>query len=421
MAEPKDITELMNSHQDEADLNGQATLTQPAAATGENRYLANPELGLKLCASLIAHQKEANKVSQLFESIQQTIEHDFLSLSKRAGNNASTCVYAQLLSFSDQLKQASNFPELEQHYTVAIGGSFSSGKSRFLNSVMGCPSLLPTDTTPTTSIPTYLYRGDDNTIHALNKFQKKTPIDEEALKAICHAFNQRFQVTFSHLLQLIAVQRKEFAYPNLIFLDTPGYSKSDDIRNSSNNTDENIAREHLRSADYLIWLVDQQNGTVPRQDIEFIRSLQLEQPVLVVISKADKRPEEQVQQIIATARQDLDKADIDYMDVIAYSSQLNREYPVHLSEQSSKRSSEPANVLEGFLKEVNQGKTGSALLWQLEQIASQYLNEFDTRRQLLKLSQKTVALSGFRGAGNRMTYVTMNRRRFLVKQCHETL
>ncbi|WP_219583916.1 hypothetical protein, partial [Vibrio parahaemolyticus] len=87
----------------------------------------------------------------------------------------------------------------------------------------GCPSLLPVDTTPTTSIPTFLFKGVSNSIDALNFFGKKTEIDEHAVKAICHAFNKKYRVTFSHILQMIAVEREVFHYGNLIFLDTPGY------------------------------------------------------------------------------------------------------------------------------------------------------------------------------------------------------
>ena len=378
MSEKNDLAGLMNNHHDEVNHKQPSPLAQSSAVSGENKYLANPELGLQLCASLIADQNNKGEASEILETLWQTIRYRFLPQSKKAGNSASATVYDQLLNLYNQLREVANFPELEQSYTVAVGGSFSSGKSRFLNSVMGCPSLLPTDTTPTTSIPTYLFKGNTNRIDALNTYMKKTPIDEDALKAICHAFNQRFQVTFSHLLQLIAVQRNRFSHPNLIFLDTPGYSKSDNIDNANSNTDENIAREHLRSADYLIWLVDQQNGTVPRPDIEFIQSLNIDQPILIVISKADKRPEQQIQEIIANTKNDLDKTEIDYVDVIAYSSRLNKEF------------SDSSQVLQHFLEEVNQSKEGSALLWQLEQISGRYLNQFDTDRQALKLSQSTV-------------------------------
>ncbi|TOP04250.1 hypothetical protein CGH23_23845, partial [Vibrio parahaemolyticus] len=164
-----------------------------------------------------------------------------------------------------------------------------------------------------------------NSIDALNFFGKKTEIDEHAVKAICHAFNKKYRVTFSHILQMIAVEREVFHYGNLIFLDTPGYSKSDNQK----KIDENIARTHLRAADYLIWLVDSQSGTVPQQDINFLQGLELEQPVLVVMSKTDKKLESEVKSIIEVAKVDLEHAEISFVDVIGYSSVENMEISAH--------------------------------------------------------------------------------------------
>ncbi|MBE0352828.1 dynamin family protein [Pseudoalteromonas lipolytica] len=391
MSTDLDFDSLMNGHIDtnnnenssvSRNANEQSGQThassQNTRAEGVNQYLYESEKGLSLCAQLIANGDSNTPVARLLAEIKHTIEHDFLLLAKQDDNTTGAYTYAQLLLLEKKLNEIAAFPHLEKYYTVAVGGSFSAGKSRFLNSVLGCPSLLPTDTTPTTSIPTYLSLGEHNAISALNFYRKETVIDEEALKAICHAFNERFGVTFSHLLQLISVEREDFKYPNLVFLDTPGYSKADDIVNTQNNTDENIAREHLRSADYLIWLVDQQNGTVPQQDIEFLKSLELTQPVLVVISKADKKPESQIQQIINTAKQDLQRAEINFLDVIGYSAQLNKEF------SSSK------TVLTDLLQTVSKGKNGSVVSWQAAKIFNSYINFYESSRQILSLTNGTI-------------------------------
>ena len=371
------FSDLMNGHIDKPE---EATTTKPKIQnnSGGNKYLNNPEEGLSLCASLISNSEYTGPNSKFQNEIKHIIEHEFLNHAEHDDNTTGARAYANLLNWQDKLAEAISFPQLEKSYTVAVGGSFSAGKTRFLTSVLGCPSLLPTDTTPTTSIPTYLFKGKENSIDALNFYGKKTSIDEEALKAICHSFNKQYGVTFSHLLQMIAVERKEFSYSNLIFLDTPGYSKADNIGDSTQNTDENIARTHLRSADYLIWLVDQQNGTVPKPDIDFIQSLDLQQPVLLVISKADKRPENLIREVIATAKADLERAEINYLDVIAYSAQNAQEI------------SATGQRLTDFLDEINQGKNGSTLLWELEQIFKKYDHYYDSKHQMLSLTHKTI-------------------------------
>lgn len=363
--------DLMNSH---ADVAPSSDTKEKFINNNENSYLADPNKGLELCSALISKSTDFSEIHLLQEEIKSVIENDFLIHTDKDDNTTGAKAYAELLNWLEQVSEAASFPQLQQSYTVAVGGSFSAGKTRFLNTVLGCPSLLPTDTTPTTSIPTFLFKGDKDSIDALNFYGKKTAIDEEALKAICHAFSTKYNVTFSHILQMVAVERAKFKYPNLIFLDTPGYSKTDNIANSAQNTDENIARAHLRTADYLIWLVDNQNGTVPHPDIEFLKSLELQQPVLVVMSKADKKPESEIEKIIKVAKNDLDNAEIDYLDVIGYSAQTEVEI------------SKTRATLTDFLNKVNKGSQGSTLQWQLNNVFKNYINHYDSKQQSLKLT-----------------------------------
>lgn len=368
-----DIDSLMNGHLEPAKQE-QKDIKSKRTSGKENRYLEDAELGLELCANLVAKPELITFSEQHIKEIGELINRSFLSHTEQGENTSGASVYAQLLNWFDLLKEAVSFPQLQQNHTVAVGGSFSAGKTRFLNTVLGCPSLLPVDTTPTTSIPTYLFKGISNRIDALNFYGKKTEIDENAIKAICHAFNKKYQVTFSHILQMIAVEREHFNYTNLIFLDTPGYSKSD----NQQKVDENIARNHLRVADYLIWLVDSQNGTIPQQDIEFLQSLELEQPILVVMSKADKKLESEIKSIIEVAKISLENAEISFLDVIGYSAVEDRE----ISEHGSR--------LKELLEQVNQGVHGSTLKWQLSKIFNEYHQEYLSTQQTLKLSVATL-------------------------------
>ncbi|MCA0936657.1 dynamin family protein [Vibrio alginolyticus] len=363
-----DIDSLMNSHMTSS--TNEKTTKNVVPSGNLNPYLEDAELGLELCSSLVAKPELRTHNDKVLEDIFKLINQEFLSHTERGENTSGANAYARLIDWFEMLKEAISFPQLQQSHTVAVGGSFSAGKTRFLNTVLGCPSLLPVDTTPTTSIPTFLFKGTENRIDALNFFGKKTEIDEQAIKAICHAFNKKYQVTFSHILQMIAVERENFNFANLIFLDTPGYSKSD----NQQKIDENIARNHLRVADYLIWLVDSQNGTVPQQDLNFLQSLDLDQPVLVVMSKADKKLESEVKSIIEVAKTDLENAEINFVDVIGYSAVDDKEI------------SERGNRLQDFLATVNQGSQGSPLKWQLAKIFDEYHREYDATQQTLRLT-----------------------------------
>ena len=373
-----DLEALMNGHQG----NAPEPVAEPTASVshepGGNPYLNNPLAGLQLCARLISQNNHRQPWQDHLERIRALIDHDLLKLVEDNAQVAGAGFYNRMQQLEDRLTEITSFPLLERCYTVAVGGAFSAGKSRFLNSVLGCPSLLPTDTTPTTSIPTFISQSSDDRITALNRYGKKTDIDEDALAAICHAFNDRFGVTFSHLLQLISIERQSLNYASLAFLDTPGYSKADNISHRSDNTDENIARQQLRTADYLIWLVDIQNGTIPKQDLEFIASLESHQPVLFIFSKADKKPAAQVREVIATARQDLERAELAYYDVIGYSAQTGEEV------------SESGSVLAEMLTAINSHKSGTTLYSQITQQVSQYISDIQSSIQAHKLTLGTL-------------------------------
>jgi predicted GTPase len=354
------------------------TSNTPQKAKVENRYLSNKDMGIELLAKLISTQNENSDIEVILHDLESMIENEFLALTEKDKCPGSAETYANLQKAFQDLIEIVNFPELENKFTIAVGGQFSSGKSRFLNRVIDAKQLLPTDTSATTAIPTYIVSGKQNSVFALNNYQGKTEIDDEALHAISHAFKARYNLSFSHILKLIAVERKSFKWKNISFLDTPGYSKADSIKSRSNNTDENIAREHLRTADYLIWLTDIQNGTIPEEDIQFINSLQFDEPVLFVLNKADKKIEAEIYEIIQISKENLTKNEILFFDVIGFSAMKNQEY------------SSNKNVLQQFIEQINSQKAGTHIIKRFHEIFEDYLNFHKSEAEFLRVSRKTI-------------------------------
>ena len=366
-----DLGNLMNAHAEGSSRSEHPGENEPVPA-GENKYLYHAQKGLQLCAGLISVNPVKEEHHVILDELEGILQNDFLELTRDDENSGGAEAFYALTKLHRAIVEKVNFPNLEKFFTVAVGGMFSAGKSRFLNSVLGCPSLLPTDTIPTTAIPTYISKGEKDSVFALNYHRKKTKIDTDALKAVCHAFNEKYGVTFSHILRLISIERMDFKYPSLTFLDTPGYSKSDNAFDKSENADENIAKKHLRNTDYLIWLVDCQSGTVPITDINFISRLDIDQPVLFVISKADKKTPGQIQKIIETAKKDLNKNNIAYYDVIAYSAAKNKEFSTN------------GNVINSFFKKISAGRSGSCLVWRANRIFEKHLAYYGSEKESLR-------------------------------------
>jgi len=328
----------------------------------KNTYLSEPQKGLELCANIISlgEMRFKNTLERIDDILNQ-----FISITRDNNNEEGVSTYSNLILLKDELVNILNFPKLENHYTVAVGGGFSSGKSTFLNQVLGLENILPTDTNPTTSISSYITSGGEDKFFGLNNFNNIINLDREAIQAISHAFNKKYSLSFSHILKLIMIEQKDFKYKNLVFLDTPGYSKSDSM-DRVNNTDENVAREHLKTTDFLIWLVDCQTP-ISSSDMQFIKTLELEHPVLVVLNKADKKTLKDIDALVAKTKENLISQEIPFFDVIGYSSSKDIEF------------SSSQNVIKTYLDKVANATTGTKIIKRADEIFKLYIDYFDSR------------------------------------------
>ena len=242
----------------------------------------------------------------------------------------------------------SNFPELyfefKQEYerfktfilydkligknVVALGGGFSSGKSTFLNSMMDC-EILPSDITPSTSVPAYLIYGDKEEVYAINTFESKIAMQTEDVMLLSHGFGRNEsseqEITLGHLLSNMFISTPNQRFKNLVMLDTPGYSKAETVGYSA-KTDEKIARTQLNSANFILWFVQADEGTVKDSDIEFIKTLHETIPKLIIVNKADHIMLDELDIVVEKIKDTLNMKGIKYIDILTYSSEFPEDY-----------------------------------------------------------------------------------------------
>jgi hypothetical protein len=289
-----------------------------------NLYIDNLEQGMNLVGKLLKENNHQTVLSEELDRFSQLIETEFLPMVERMSSPQNASVYQELIRFRKRLEELIQFPGIYHKKVIAVGGGFSAGKSKLINLIIG-EDLLPTDTTPTTSIPTYILQGSENTFFAHNIYGLKSELDEEAIKAITHAFSEKYNVSLAQIMKNILLKSASMPYENVAILDTPGYSKSDHHKKELNK-DEHMARVHLQSADCLIWVVDIEKGTIPHQDFEFIQSLNLNIPIFFVFNKADIKETSDIEQIIELARENISNQGIQCAGVGAVSALLQKEY-----------------------------------------------------------------------------------------------
>jgi hypothetical protein len=214
---------------------------------------------------------------------------------------------------------------------VALGGGFSSGKSSFLNGLMG-RSVLPSDIDPSTSVPTFIVKGNQHEVLGINVFDSKVKMQPKDIKKVSYGFgeiendnNEKITgaVTLGHILESIFFSTTLHAYDNIAFLDTPGYSKADSEKYSV-KTDEQIARGQLNSSNYILWFIPAEAGNIKDADIEFIKTLRKDIPKLFIVSKSDKRRLPDLTNIVDKIKETLDLKKIDYVDVMVFSNKIEQ-------------------------------------------------------------------------------------------------
>lgn len=293
-----------------------------------NPYLADPKKGMELIAKLLPGNQKKNSLDKVAGRLNYMLDNEILSTLKDVGRN-TIALSRQLTKLSGKIMEYKKVRLLSGKSIIGIVGRFSAGKSGFINSLLGTEDnriILPEDQNPTTSIPTYIVGGDREIIQAYAG-GRSINLDMDAMQAMTHRFFEEYKIGFSRFIGNLVIYTPNFPSKQknqIVFLDTPGYNKADfDTR--ENMTDEYLAEQQVKVADFLILLVTIDDGIVDK-DIDFIRRVAIENPVLVVVNKADRKPESDCRAIVENVRRILKDKEINTFGITAYSSYEGREY-----------------------------------------------------------------------------------------------
>ena len=342
----------------------------------ENIYLKDSGKGLELIAKILTNNKN-NEEKKIIRQLDKLLDKSLLNSINRMNIQDELQYYNKLNQLSDKFNQHNKVQLLNDKKVIGVGGKFSAGKSKFINTILG-DSILPEDQKPTTSIPTYIVYSEKNSIRAYTFNNNDVELDIEAAQAITHAFYEKYHLGFSQFINNMVIKNKNIPFKSLAILDTPGYSKHDS-NSKKTVSDEQRAYEQLKTVDFLIWLVDIENGIIPKKDIDFIYKLNIEQPVLIVFNKADKKSENDIRDIVEKSKEILNKSHINLYDVAAFSSYNNEEYL-------------GKNTIQEFLVMSNNYRWGN------ENVAVQMKNITDSlEKQLSRIKSESLEYRNFIG------------------------
>lgn len=324
----------------------------------ENEILSSSEKAVSLVGKIINISKDRDEHKRKGDKLDSLIERDFLAPFKRVQLSNEAQIQVELSQISSKLAGQKKYAIFRKKPVVGIGGKFSAGKSKFINSILRAgEELLPEDQNPTTSIPTYIVYGEREEIRAFTRSSEEVLLDVEEMQALTHKFYEKYKLGFSAFIDSMVISVPNLPYKELVFLDTPGYSKADLVGNNKTQkelSDQNKAYEQLRGVDYLIWLLDIENGILNESDIDFITRVEPSRPILIVANKSDKKDDDEIPDILNAIKKSAVGAGIDLFAVTAYSSRDNVEWGGQSAiENYLKLAMEKISNKEGVIAQIN--------------------------------------------------------------------
>lgn len=331
LAEAVDKVNAANSTLGEVDLLDVAEAGKVAAA-----LLGN----YRAVTALIGHITAAkyggsSTVDVAFAEFEQLLEHEYHELALEDDYPAEAEAFAELDEVLDRMREIRLAPRIASRNLCAVAGGFSSGKSSFLNALIGgTEELLPTRITPTTSIPTFIFniKDADQSINVFNHNGGNVQVEPEMLQQMTHDFKREYGIELKRLVDRVSINTPQLdAYPNVALVDTPGYTNPDEADGAT--SDREIALRAIWQSRFLIWLVDCEQGTLPEQDVDLIKRFLGQQAetsagdsIYLILNKADKKPEEQRTSILEHVAGMAENHEISFFGIALYSAHSNEWY-----------------------------------------------------------------------------------------------
>ncbi|WQW43362.1 dynamin-like GTPase family protein [Helicobacter pylori] len=329
-------------------------------STAENHH--NTE-GLKERYDLIARILNAKMENEGLEEYQSILDNEFLDFASGVDSlKEKEIALLTLQEIKKELQLVASYPSLFQKTMVAVGGGFSTGKSTFLNNLLGLKLKLPEDMNPTTAIPTYCLKGKREVLMGFS--QNGGMVELPHLK-FDHQFLESLGFNLKEIMPFMLLSAPSVPFEFLCFIDTPGYNPA---KQGYTGGDKEASKESLKHAQNILWFISCESGEIHKNDLDYLQELYEEgKQVFIVLSRADRRTKSQLEEVAIKIRETLKDHGIEFLGIGAYSSTRYLE----IKEFSEK--SHVFDSLEEFLMKLNQrSEKQNEILGYLYEVHSMY-------------------------------------------------
>ncbi|GAA8317165.1 acyl carrier protein [Helicobacter pylori] len=337
--------------------------------------------GLKERYDLIARILNAKTKNEGLEEYQKILDNEFLDFASGVDSlKEKEIALLMLQEIQKELQLVAGYPSLFQKTIVAVGGGFSTGKSTFLNNLLGLKLKLPEDMNPTTAIPTYCLKGQRE---VLMGFSQNGGMVELPHLTFDHRFLESLGFNLKEIMPFMLLSAPSAPFEFLCFIDTPGFNPANQ---GYTGGDKEASKESLKHAKHILWLVSCERGGIESDDLDFLQELYEEgKQVFIVLSRADRRTKSQLEEVAKQIKETLENNGIEFLGIGAYSATRYQEYK-EFSEKSK-----VFNSLEEFLMKLNQrSEKQNEILGYLYEVHSMYEKAINQDANRFKRYQKAL-------------------------------
>ncbi len=299
--------------------------------------------GLKEHYDLIARILNAKMKNKGLKEYQSVLNNEFLEFASGVDSlKEKEIALLELQEIKKELQLVASYPSLFQKNMVAVGGGFSTGKSTFLNHLLGLNLKLSANSTPTTAIPTYCLKGEREVLMGCSQNGGMVELPHLTFD---HKFLDSLGFNLKEVMPSMLLSTPSVPFEFLCFIDTPGY---DAPNQGYTGGDRQASKEYLNHAKHILWLISCERGGIEKSDLDYLQELYEEgKQVFIVLNRADSRTKKQLEEIAVQAKETLENNGIEFLGIGAYSATRYQE----IKEFSEK--SPVFDSLEKFLTELN--------------------------------------------------------------------
>lgn len=280
------------------------------------------EMQLQFVQEILNAQPKEN---ELYKEFHRLVHHDFVEYAD--GNSTYHQKSASLMRLQEICRQLELVVADSQFYQkgqVAVAGCFSSGKSAFINSFFQrVPQQenvrLPIDSTPTTSIASYVVDGQPS-ISGFSYDGGRVDISPQMFRMFRHGQEEGFEFNMKKIVSRIVVSTPwSMKFPHICLVDTPGFDSGTEEKES----DDSAALAAIADTDGVVWCVSLEAGTLTDMDCELLLKLRDLNPrmcLYLVLTHADIKPLAECQDILQEVADTLTAVGINVEGICLYSS-----------------------------------------------------------------------------------------------------